>query len=339
MKNFILFTETHLKSILKPRLYETKFGEHIHLLSNITNINAQISKSDVKYVLIGINESIGINANLGYSKAYNAFNACIKVLLNTQSNHFIDPKTVLLLGSFEYPDFQKELKKLDLSTKKDLKKARQMVSMIDTDISKLVHDIVKAGKIPIVVGGGHNNAYGCIKGSSLALKNPINAVNFDAHTDFRPLEGRHSGNGFSYAMDEGFLKNYFIFGLHENYTSKAIFDSIEAQPTIAFNTFEDLRVRRRLKFKKELKRAKQFICNTPFGLEIDCDAIENINSSAKTPSGFSVEKTRQFISYFAKQKQVSYFHLCEASCSKKDETQVGKLLSFFITDFIKAQND
>jgi formiminoglutamase len=38
----------------------------------------------------------------------------------------------------------------------------------------------------------------------------VNAINFDAHSDFRILEGRHSGNGFSYAYEEGFLKKYFI---------------------------------------------------------------------------------------------------------------------------------
>jgi arginase family enzyme len=38
----------------------------------------------------------------------------------------------------------------------------------------------------------------------------INAINFDAHSDFRILEGRHSGNGFSYAYEEGFLKKYFV---------------------------------------------------------------------------------------------------------------------------------
>jgi arginase family enzyme len=37
----------------------------------------------------------------------------------------------------------------------------------------------------------------------------VNAINFDAHSDFRILEGRHSGNGFSYAYEEGFQK-YFI---------------------------------------------------------------------------------------------------------------------------------
>jgi formiminoglutamase len=47
----------------------------------------------------------------------------------------------------------------------------------------------------------------------------VNAINFDAHSTFI-LEGRHSGNGFSYAYEEGFLKNILFFGLHENYTSK-----------------------------------------------------------------------------------------------------------------------
>ena len=69
-------------------------------------------------------------------------------------------------------------------------------------ISKLV-EIVPSGKIPIIIGGGHNNAYGNIKGLALAKGKPVNAINFDAHSDFRIMEGRHSGNGFSYAFEEG----------------------------------------------------------------------------------------------------------------------------------------
>ncbi len=103
---------------------------------------------------------------------------------------------------------------------KSLKTYRRQVETIDQSVNQLVYSIVKAGKIPIVVGGGHNNAYGIIKGCALALKTKINTINFDAHTDLRALEGRHSGNGFSYAIDEGFLNRYFIFGLHENHHLK-----------------------------------------------------------------------------------------------------------------------
>ena len=79
----------------------------------------------------------------------------------------------------------------------------------------------------LIIGGGHNNAYGNIKGLALAKGIPVNAINFDAHTDFRAEEGRHSGNGFSYAYAEGFLKNYFIFSLQRNYTSDILFKTLK----------------------------------------------------------------------------------------------------------------
>jgi formiminoglutamase len=34
-----------------------------------------------------------------------------------------------------------------------------------------------------------NNSYGNIKGTALAKGKPINAINFDAHSDFRILKG------------------------------------------------------------------------------------------------------------------------------------------------------
>ena len=73
-----------------------------------------------------------------------------------------------------------------------------------------------------------------------------------------------------------------------------------------------------------------------FGIEIDCDAIENIPSSAASPSGFSVKQARQFVHYFAKHKNAKYLHICEAAPTKKTETKVGKLITYLITDFIRA---
>ena len=65
-----------------------------------------------------------------------------------------------------------------------------------------------------------------------------------------------------------------------------------------------------------------------FGIEIDCDAIENIPSSAMTPSGFSVKQARQFVNYFGKHNNATYLHICEAAPTKKTETQVGKLITY-----------
>ena len=221
------FTISDVNRYLKTRPNESKFGEHILLLPNSDHIYEQLLNLDVDYVIFGIKEDIGVVANLGKQGASNAWEATLKILLNIQDNRFTSPKKVLILGHLEFETLELEVNSLDLTKKKGLKKVRKKVAYIDEVVTFLISQIVSAGKIPIVIGGGHNNAYGNIKGTSLALKKPINVINFDAHTDFRAEEGRHSGNGFSYAFAEGFLKKYFVFGLHENYTSETILKTLK----------------------------------------------------------------------------------------------------------------
>lgn len=336
MEKLVLFNKTHLSTLLKKRANESKFGEHIQFLSNATHIYESLTPLDVEYVIFGIPEDVGIFANYGNRGAAKAWDATLKVLLNIQSNGFTNANKVLILG---YLDFSKEMDKIDrydMTDKKHIEKARKLTEKIDRHVTDLVYQIVRSGKKPIVIGGGHNNAYGNLKGTSLAFKKPINAVNFDAHSDFRREEGRHSGNGFSYAFAEGFLKNYFIFGLHENYTSDHIFKTLERFKALQFNTFESLTIRKDRKFKSELRRAAKHIADKPFGVEVDCDAITYIPSSAMTPSGFSIKKARTFVTYFGKQPNAAYLHICEAAPTSETETVVGKLITYLITDFMRA---
>ncbi|MBF8149610.1 formimidoylglutamase [Winogradskyella sp. F6397] len=337
MQHLIVFTEKEKQQLLKKRKGETKFGEHIQLIPNLTKIYVDIVNLDVDYVVFGINEDIGITANLGKTGAYKAWDATLKVLLNIQSNALTNAKRVLILGHLDYTKQRNAIADLDVSKKKQLSKVRNLVEDIDKDVTHLVSSIIKAGKTPIIIGGGHNNAYGNIKGCALANNEKINVVNFDAHSDFRAEEGRHSGNGFSYAYAEGFLKNYFIFGLHENYTSSNLLNTIKKVKSINFNTYEAIEVRKELDYSSEMKNALNHVSDKKFGIEIDCDAIKNIPSSAMTPSGFSVKQARQFVNYFGKDANATYLHICEAAPTKKSETKIGKLITYLITDFIRAQ--
>lgn len=336
MDKLIRFNNDDLASLLKIRTNESKFGEQVKLLPSSANIYDSLSTLDVKYVIFGIKEDVGVFANYGKPGTSMAWEATIKVLLNVQNNAHTHPSKVLLLGYLDFSKVMEKLASYDQTLKKDINKARKDVAKIDKHVAFLVHEVVRAGKIPIVIGGGHNNAYGNIKGTSLALKKMVNAINFDAHTDFRTEEGRHSGNGFSYAYAEGFLKNYFIFGLHENYTSDSIFKQLSRLKNIRFNTYESLCVRHETNFENAMKKASEFISDRPFGLEIDCDAIENIPSSAMTPSGFSVQRAREFVHHFGKLENVKYLHICEAAPTPETETKVGKLITYLITDFIRA---
>ncbi|WP_066218756.1 formimidoylglutamase [Formosa haliotis] len=338
MDKLVVFNNSDLSKFLNIRPFESKFGEHINLLPPDCNIYEYIETLDVEYVLVGLPEDVGVFANLGDCGASTTWETTLKYILNIQKNEFTQPEKVLILGHL---DFEKELKKiqtLDRTIEKELAKARKLVSKIDKHVTHLVYTLIKAGKKPILIGGGHNNAYGNIKGAALALNDSINAINFDAHTHFRAEEGRHSGNSFTYAFTEGFLNQYYMFGLHESYISNSILKTINKLNNVNYSTYEDIEVKNKSSFKKELQKALALIENKPFGLEIDCDAIENINCSAMSPGGFNLKRARQFVHYFGKQNHATYLHICEAVPNESNETQIGMLIAYLISDFIQANS-
>ncbi|MEE1899354.1 arginase [Flavobacterium rakeshii] len=342
MENIIRFTATDLSKYTSHRSGEIKFGERMLTIPKDEKPFEFLKSCEANYVILGVPEDLGVRANFGRAGASSAWESAIKAIVNLQHNKFSKGNKVLILGHIDVTDAMKEAEGLNINEKEDRKKLSHLVEKIDKEVSHVVNRIITAGKTPIIIGGGHNNAYGNIKGAALANGKPVNAINFDAHTDFRQLEGRHSGNGFSYAMEEGFLKKYYIFGLHENYASKGVMESIKKlSERVRYNTYEQIAVRKEKSFSDEMAHALGYIEDEKFGIEIDLDSLPNVASSAMTPSGFSVEKVRQFIHYFGKNKNAAYLHLCEGAPeldNEKNSHLTGKLIAYLVTDFIKAKN-
>lgn len=330
-----IFTENEINEFVTLREGETKLGQVVSTLNDEDDFFEQIKNNTSRFVIIGVPEDIGVQMNGGNGGAHTAFFPTIKALLNIQENQFITGKDILVLGYLDFLDTVKNFKN------DDAEKGDYLVKQIDKELSELIHLIIDSNKIPIIIGGGHNNAYGNLKGFAKAKKSAINVINLDAHTDLRRLEERHSGNGFSYAFNEGYIEKYFMFGLHENYTPQYIFDAIHKNINFEYNTFEELAVYKSTPFETELKRAFNFVKNNHYGIEIDLDAIQYFPSSAMTPTGFSPRHARRFVHFLGKNKNAGYLHICEGAPNLSNlpnaDVQVGKFISYLITDFIKAK--
>lgn len=343
MDNIIPYTITDLAKVTNHRSGEIKFGEKMITIPKDENPFQFIKNCEAKYVLFGIPEDVGVRANFGRPGTASAWESAISSIANIQHNRFSKGYDIVILGTLNVAAEMEASKDLDFRITADRKKLSELVEKIDKEVVHIITCIIKTGKTPIIIGGGHNNAYGNIKGTALGLGKAINVINFDAHSDFRIIEGRHSGNGFSYAFEEGFLAKYFIFGLHENYTSKKVLDNLKKLETrVAFNTYDEINVRRVKNFSHELIIAYEFIKNENYGIEIDLDSLPNIASSAMTMSGFSVEELRQFINFFGKNKNATYIHICEGAPDlgeDKNSHLIGKLIGYFVTDFIKSRKE
>lgn len=343
MEKLIRFTTSDLSKITNHRSGEVKFGEKMVTIPKEQDVATFLKNCEQQFVLFGIPEDIGVRANYGRPGASTAWDSAIKSIANIQHNRFCKGSQIVVLGQLDVAEEMDLVKNLDFNITADRKKLSDLVVRIDKEVSHIIAVIVKAGKIPIVIGGGHNNAYGNIKGTALGKGKPVNSINFDAHSDFRILEGRHSGNGFSYAFEEGFLKKYFIFGLHHSYTSKSVLDKLKTlKDRVLYNTYDSMKIKRTKDFNTEMQFALDFIKNDYYGIEIDLDSIPNIPCSAMTLSGFSVEELRQFIYFFGRHQNASYIHICEGAPSldyEKNSHLVGKLIGYLVTDFIKAKTE
>ena len=341
MKNFKYFNKTQLQKSVSLRNGETKLGEKIQFPENaFQQISEFLATTDAKFVVYGIKEFAGIKANFGKPGKKHSWDLFLPSFLNIQHNKLLKGYSIAVLGCFDYDDLSEEIERLDPSAEEDLNRLYQIVSEIDKDITYLNTLIHRSGKKPIVIGGGHNNAYGNIKGLALAKGSAVNVVNFDAHTDFRALEGRHSGNGFSYAFNEGFVDLYCAFGVHENYLNKFMQQRFKDEwKKLKLFTFEEMKIRFEKDFASSINNVAKMMKQNFYGIEIDVDAIENIASSAMSPSGFSVNEARQFVHSLGSHQNASYLHLCEgsASLSTLPENMLGKLLSYLVSDFVKAQ--
>lgn len=329
MPGLKIYQKKHVDRYLSRRAGETKLGEKLNFISGMD----ELGKSAAQFVIFGIPEDIGVRANHGKPGTSNAWNSLLGSLLNVQDNYFLASEKILLLGEIDCSVEMEKASNFEPSDPNYFVKLGELVEQIDELVSNTVKEIISTGKTPVVIGGGHNNAYGNLKGAAKALSSPVNVLNIDAHTDLRRLEHRHSGNGFSYARRNGFLKKYAVFGLHENYTPQYIFEEMDASADMEYTLFEDLESSEET--VESFRRTLKFVNSGKFGLEVDCDAMANFPSSAFSPTGFSLNRARQLVRLAAKQKNCCYLHLCEAAAG--DDFPTGKALSYLVTDYIKGK--
>ncbi|WP_144211374.1 formimidoylglutamase [Shewanella donghaensis] len=337
-----IMTHTQLNQYLSPRDGETKLGQTVKLLAEESSISTNIlqnlkkAKADgIQFVIIGISEDAGPRANLGRGGSTAAFNATMQQWLNLQSNRFLHGKECLVLG---------EICQTPLDKSATVDELRQATADLDTQVISIVSQVLAAQLEPIVIGGGHNNAYGMLMAVKSHFNQAAAAVNLDPHSDFRPREGRHSGNGFSYAAANGALAYYHVLGLHELKNSETTLEQLSLFGG-HWHSFQQIWVRREIELSQALQEIAANLNQTqlPVALEIDVDAIAKMPSSASTFAGIPLLDACHYIHYMAKHCQCAYLHIAEAAPQCHDAgnaagtRDVGQSVSELIYSYIQAR--
>lgn len=325
-----------LRQLLTEREGETKLGQQVTFFKG-NELPSEHFKAGKRYVIIGVPESIGPKANKGKGGAEKAWEAFLPAFLNIQVNYTLDPKEILVGGVVHLADLQQQANGLEQADADYLLEMRELCELIDQRVKEVVTPWMEAGLIPIVIGGGHNNAYPLINAAYQVQKHPVTVINCDAHADFRKLEGRHSGNSFSYAYEHKLLRAYRVLGLHKNYNGGDMLERMIQADDIYFSFFEDVK-----DWYDHIDEAFEQLDakEDQLGVELDMDSIKLMPASAWTPDGIELKEARYYLRKMAQFEAIRYVHLPEAAPeTAQQRLLVGKALSFLVSDFIRERQN
>ena len=339
-----IYSREQVLAYTNLRRFETKIGEVVQTAAATDSAETAVQQTDARFVIIGVPEYIGIKANEGTGGG-SAWNFFLSSFLNIQSNDFFDGSNILLLGHLNFAGIAEVIESNTSNKQERIDAYRHSVTRIDEAVEDVVKMITANGKIPVVVSGGHHNAYGCIKGAAKGWYKQgeipiaqINVINLDADAGYKPLEGRHSANAIRYADEDGYLEKYCVIGLHENNLTQNSWLDIANNPFFDFITYEDIFVHGKQSFTDAVHHAINFTGNELCGIELNLSAVQQPDASAV---GISALQARQFIHIASSNTKPAYLHIAEAynrTADKYDAEAAGKLIGYVVSDFIKAMN-
>ncbi|MEK6544302.1 MAG: arginase family protein, partial [Elusimicrobiota bacterium] len=250
--------------------------------------------------------------------------------------------SVTIAGTVTTGDLMRRCAASKNDTPEGLRRLRDACGELDARVVETVCAVAKHKTTPIIIGGGHNNAYPIIKAVCQARQiKDIPVINLDAHADFRPMEGRHSGNPFRYAHHEGLLKDYHVIGLHEDVNNGPMMEAFSKAGFLAA-TYDDIFVRDKTDFKRALDRsvARLKRHKVPVGVELDLDAIANMPTSAHAPYGVSLQDAAYFTHHVAQTLDCAYLHIAEGAPRYRSDgvRLIGKAITMLVSAFIKGSD-
>lgn len=276
--------------------------------------------SEKAFGIIGFCSDVGIQRNLGRPGAASGPDALRHALgkLASHRNEFqlYDVGNVLVLGD-------------------DLEQAQ-------TALSEIIHYLIQNKIHPIVLGGGHETAWGHYQG---LVKNnsqlDLGIINFDAHFDLRPLSNSKGNSGTPFrqiALDCQKRKKefaYYCLGIQPAANTKSLFDYAN-ELKVNYFLAEDLYQKPTSLFIEAITKfcEKHDSIYLSLCLDVFADWVAP-GVSAPQPFGLTPWQIIPLLRYLAQSKKVLSLDVVELSPPLDQNNRTAALAAGLISAFIE----
>ncbi len=212
------------------------------------------------------------------------------------------------------------------------------------ELAQKVSQLLTAGYFPILVGGGHEIAYGHGSGVLDYLDNSeiftLGVINFDAHFDVRTYaKGAHSGSPFRQLMERSNLGKsrvkYFPIGINQSANQRALYEFMQKEKQSYISLEEVLNST----FEALNQKVEHFIKGVDhIYITLDLDAIIGAFApgvSAPSAFGLSPEVVLRLLNSILKSNKVLSFDIAELNPTY-DDGRTSRLAANIIYRFVMS---
>ncbi|MCZ4694336.1 formimidoylglutamase [Ancylomarina euxinus] len=216
---------------------------------------------------------------------------------------------------------------------------------LQESLAHAVYKMLKNGLFPIVLGGGHEIAYGHYKGIDRFLEETnsesLGIFNLDAHFDMRPYDkGTSSGTMFAQIADDCKAKNkpfnYMVAGIQQYGNTVSLFKKADALK-VKYLMAKDINSANMFNVGQELLRYAKKQENIYFTL---CsDVISSAYApgvSAPQPFGLHPEIVLKLIKMMIRSGKVIAFDIAEIAPRFDEDSRSSKLAAIIVFAVINS---
>lgn len=202
-----------------------------------------------------------------------------------------------------------------------------------------ITEVLKKDAKPIILGGGHETAYGHYLGARgyIGEQAKLGIINIDAHFDMRSYEEQpSSGTMFRQILEQDQNANYFVVGIQRYGNTQELFDKAD-ELGAKYEYEENMQMGQLENLTQQLEN---FIEENDYIMLTLCTDVLNAafapGVSAPSPFGLDPSVVRTIIRTVAAHEKTGSFDISEVNPSLDENNRTVKLGAYLVNEAITS---
>lgn len=206
------------------------------------------------------------------------------------------------------------------------------------ELSDHVERLLKRSSIPIILGGGHETAYGHYLGVRrfIGPDAKLGIITIDAHFDLREAEPPTASTMFRQILETDQNASFLALGIQPLGNTRALFNKAE-ELGAHFVLAEDLALGNVQKTQSAID-AFSADCDYLF-LSLSMNSLSSLYAPgvmAPSPFGLEPAVVRQLLWHIVANEKVGSFDLCEVNPELDENNKTAKLAAYLVAEVMAA---